>query len=468
MAADRPLRILQINTADFGGGDCSVVWNLFQAYRARGHRSSLVVGYKKREDPEIFILPNERFLNPWARFCRTIGDAFSPFVGKVRGVSRLQQGSRFIGEPQRFIDLYLGREDFNFPGARKLLDWLPTRPDIIHCHNLHGGYFDLRALSRISQIPTVLTLHDAWLFSGHCAHSFDCDRWKTGCGECPDLTIYPAIRRDATAFNWQRKRKIFKKSRLYVAAPCRWLMQKVEQSMLAPAVVESRVIPNGVDLSIFRPTDRRTVRAKLGIPLEVKVILFVANWILQNPYKDYQTMRAAVARVSERLRGKQLLFLVLGEKASTEQWGRAAFQFIPYQKDPAVVARYYQAADIYLHAAHVETFPNVVIEALACGTPVVASAVGGIPEQIKTLKRGAGDATSKTYEVNEATGVLVPQRDVVAMADAVELLLKNETLGSQLGNNAAKDASARFDLNQQVNSYFEWYQEILKCQRRLK
>ena len=110
-------------------------------------------------------------------------------------------------------------------------------------------------------MPTVLTLHDAWLLSGHCAHSFDCERWKTGCGECPDLTIEPAIRRDATADNWVRKRDIYARSRLYVATPSPWLMGRVEQSMLAPAVEQARVIPNGVDLSVFRPADKRSIRA---------------------------------------------------------------------------------------------------------------------------------------------------------------------------------------------------------------
>src|SRR5207248_4324578 len=142
------------------------------------------------------------------------------------------------------FDYHAGREDFHFPGTRRLLTLTAERPDVVHAHNLHGGYFDLRALPSLSaQVPLILTLHDAWMLSGHCAHSFDCERWRTGCGHCPDLTIFPAIERDATAYNWRRKRSIYSKSKLYISAPSRWLMQRVEDSTLQLGAKECRVIP---------------------------------------------------------------------------------------------------------------------------------------------------------------------------------------------------------------------------------
>jgi glycosyltransferase involved in cell wall biosynthesis len=135
---------------------------------------------------------------------------------------------------------------------------------------------------------------------------------------------------------------------------------------------------------------------------------------------------------------------------------------VPYQKDPKRVAQYYQAADLYLHAAHADTFPTTILEALACGTPVVATAVGGIPEQIKSLS--ANNATNG-HPPHEATGILVPPRDATAMAIAIEQLLADTSLLRQLGENAAVDARMRFGLEQQVDAYLNWYQEIIEKHR---
>ena len=352
-----------------------------------------------------------------------------------------------IGDPRRGLDQWRGYEDFHFPGTPGIPDITPESPDILHCHNLHGSYFDLRALPRLShKLPALLTLHDTWLLSGHCACSFDCGRWKTGCGQCPDLTIYPAVRRDATAYNWQRKRAIYAKSQLYVATPSRWLMAKVEQSMLSPAVLEARVIPNGVDLTVFHPADKHTSREILGIPQDAKVLLFAANGIRRNAFKDYETLQDAVGLVAERLQGQRVLFLALGEAAPVERIGRAEVRFVAFVSDPKAVARYYQAADIYVHAARAENFPITVLEALACGTPVVATAVGGIPEQIEDGK----------------TGFLVPPGDSAAMAARIEQICIDSQLQQRLALNAAAEAVRRFGLELQGYRYLSWYEEILE------
>ena len=308
----------------------------------------------------------------------------------------------------------------------------------------------------------VLTLHDAWLLSGHCAHSFDCERWKTGCGDCPDLTIYPPVRRDATAYNWQRKRDLYARSRLYIATPSQWLMDKVRESILCPAIVESKVVPNGMDLSVFHPAqNKQATRDRLGISQNAKVLLFVANGIRNNMWKDFQTLRAVIGKLGESFDAHDVHFVALGEDASPERIGPVLVQFVPYQESLETVAEYYQAADIYVHAARVDTFPNTVIEALACGTPVVATAVGGVPEQIKSLDVGLASDGLPKYNAHEATGVLVPIGDAEALTAAIMRLLTDEQVRHQMGDNAARDARARFDLEKQVDDYLAWYRQIL-------
>jgi glycosyltransferase involved in cell wall biosynthesis len=216
--------------------------------------------------------------------------------------------------------------------------------------------------------------------------------------------------------------------------------------MLVPAIVESRVIRNGVDLSVFQPGDRGFARSRLAIPDDTAMLLFSANGIRKNIWKDYSLMRSVIAGVAERLKNTHVVFVALGEDSPAEFIGRAELRFVPYEEDPAVVAQYYQAANVYVHPARVDTFPNTVLEALACGTPVVATAVGGIPEQI----------------LDGETGFLIPPGDTRAMTEAIVALLSDEKLGISLGRNAARDAVKRFDLKRQMGDYLTWYQEILE------
>lgn len=222
-------------------------------------------------------------------------------------------------------------------------------------------------------------------------------------------------------------------------------MEKVEQSTLAPAVVDARVIPNGVDLSVFHPADKARIREEMGLPQDARMVIFTANGIRKNIWKDYQTMRNAIGIVSESWRDQKVIFLALGEDAPSEQIAQAVVQFIPYQADPKAVARYYQAADIYIHAARAEVWGLTITEAMACGTPVVATAVGGIPEQID----------------DNVSGFLTPPSDSKAMADKIIRLLTHRELRQQMGKQAAEIARKRFSLNRQVDDYLAWYQEIL-------
>jgi glycosyltransferase involved in cell wall biosynthesis len=345
---------------------------------------------------------------------------------------------------KQWVESRLGRENFNWPGTRNLLDLPRQRPEIVHCHNLHANYFDLRLLPWLSaQAPLILTLHDAWLLSGHCAHSFTCERWKIGCGKCPDLTIYPAIPRDATRYNWERKRVIFSKSRLYITTVSHWLAQKVQDSMLHGALC--KVIPNGIDLNIFHPGDKRSARDQLGIPQHSKVVLYAANGGRNSPWRNFNQLEAALIQLANPNNG-DLTLICIGELKSSQETitNGLLVQYRLFERDPDHMALYYQAADVYALPALVESFGKTIAEAMACGTPVVATAVGGIPEEI----------------TDGSTGYLVPMSDVAVMAKAIQRLLGDENLCREMGNAAAEYARRHFGLNNQVDSFLDWYAEV--------
>lgn len=156
-------------------------------------------------------------------------------------------------------------------------------------------------------------------------------------------------------------------------------------------------------------------------------------------------MRAALARVAVLMKNRSVLFVGLGDGEAAETIGSVRIQFVPYEHDPSAVARYYQAADLYIHAARAETFPNTVIEAAACGAPVVATAVGGIPEQV----------------IDGRTGFLVPPGDAESMARQIVRLLEQEGVRRLMGSEAESVARERFDVTQQVRAYLNWYDSIL-------
>jgi glycosyltransferase involved in cell wall biosynthesis len=439
----RPLRILQLSTLDVAGGAEQVALNLHRGFRAAGQQAWLAVGHRRSEELGVLRLDNDAARGAAARALVRLGDRFAPHASAY-ATAKFRDLGMALTEPRRLADVLRGREDFWMPATRGLLELTPGPLDLLHGHNLHGDYFDLRALPRLSRrLPLLLTLHDMWALTGHCAYSLGCERWREACGACPDLTIYPPLRHDGTAFNLRRKREIYRASRLRVATPSRWLMEKLQASVLADGMVEARIIPYGIDLDIFSPEGRAEARLALGIPATARVLLYVAHVGSGNRFKDYATVEHAARIVRAELRDEGLLLLVVGGSGRAQREGQT--WSVPYLEDRAALARYYRAADVFLHAAAEDNYPNTVLEALASGTPVVATAVGGIPEQIQ-------DGT---------TGALVPSGDAPAMAAVALRLLRDGNVRGRMSLDAAADARRRFDLRRQVRDYLTWFQEAV-------
>lgn len=461
MTSDR-LKILQVSGGEHTGGAQRVAVSLLQGLQRRDQTAWMAVGRRDVDDPDIFLIPTKPPRGPWARSIRHAADVIAALSGRERGAGWLQRRLRLAESPSWILDWWRGREHFDYPGTAAIPDLPPQRPDIIHCHNLHGRYFDLRTLAPMSRtVPVVLTLHDEWTLTGHCAYTLGCERWRVGCGSCPDLKIYPAVRRDATDDNWRAKRAIYADSRLYVSTPSQWLMDRARDSILAEGAARWRVIPNGVDRSIFRPGDRAVARERLALAQEPLTLLFAANGARSNMFKDYRTVALAAQNAAKLLRGRTLLLIALGESGPAERFENLEIRFVPYETDLRRVAAYYQAADIYLHGAKAEAAGLTILEALATGLPVIATAVGGIAESVRSLAGAPGGWGGTAHPVDRATGVLVAPADAEGMGAATATLLGDESLRLALSANAAADAANRFDFERYVDTTLEWYREIL-------
>jgi len=417
---------------------------LRQRLRARGHDLWHLVGRKRGDDPRVVRIPDDD--RRWARVSgysaaqSRLHDLAARHPGRGFGVAG--RVLRLATHPAAVVAELCGDEDFVYPGSERCLERLPQRPSVLHLHNLHGGYFDLRVLPRLSwATPSVVTLHDMWMLTGHCAHSLECDRWRHGCGACGALHLDPPVRRDRTAENWARKRAIYAASRLHLVTPSAWLRSRVEQSMLGSVARSIRVIPNGVDTAVFSPGDRDDARRRLGLAPDRHVVMVTTGWGGE-AWKDDALLAEAAARLAER---SDVLFLTVGRRPLSP--ARFASHHLPWQADPARVAECYRAADVYLHASRADTCPLAVLEAMSCGTAIVASNVGGIAEQL-----GSNTALP--------AGVLIDRRDADAMASAAHALLRRPEERRALGTHARARVLERFDVEQQIDAYEDVYRQI--------
>ncbi|MHB1322813.1 MAG: glycosyltransferase [Coriobacteriia bacterium] len=415
------IRILQVSAADIGGGAERVASDLHRSYLARGLEAWLAVGQRKGDTPNVYEIATP---------------AASTFSRARRRLARA------LADPHYLPDKLRGLEDFSFPATRRLLEIPPAHPDVLHLHNLHGAYFDLRALPTLTHaVPTVVTLHDTWLLAGHCAYAMGCERWKTGCGRCPDLGRPLALTRDSTAANWRRKRDLYRRSRLVVAGPSRWVLDAAAASMLAEATIEQVLVPNGVDTDIFAPGSRERARAEVGLPKDAFIMAFSSAGGDVSPFKDMATILRALPAIAEGFAGSDLRMLAIG---AADASGDERVITVPFSADPRGVARILNAADVYVHMAHGENFPLAILEAQACGLPVVASAVGGIPE---TLVPGV-------------TGLLVPEGDHAALADAIVSLGRNEPRLRSMAAAAVEHVRGRHSIDAMTDAYLRLYARV--------
>jgi glycosyltransferase involved in cell wall biosynthesis len=214
------------------------------------------------------------------------------------------------------------------------------------------------------------------------------------------------------------------------------------ESILAEAATELRVIPYGIDLTVFRPGDRAEARRALGLAPDGVLVLTVGNAAPTNYYKDFATLERALGRLGQT---RDVEVASVGGQWPERAHGRARIRFTGYVSDQHRLADWYRAADLFVHTARADTFPVTILEALASGLPVVATGVGGIPEQI----------------ADGRTGLLVGLEDDEGLAAAIASLLDDPQGRARMGAEAASDARARFGVERMVADYSTWFEEIL-------
>lgn len=380
LTPEKRLNIVHIGTLERSGGAARVAWRLAKAQLSAGHDAKLLVGRRESD----------------AEFCEELD---------------VQIAINLATEYRRQGLLY-----YEFQGSH----FLPEHPlvkaaDIIHLHNLHGNYFNPFSLLLLGRWkPVVWTLHDMQALTGHCAHSLDCERWRHGCGECSYLLTYPAVEVDQTARLWADKKQIYDHVPFQTTAPSSWLADKTREGAIDrhPA----RVIPNGVDTEVFVPHDKKSARRRLGLPLNGFITGGVAHGgVLANGWKGGQYSLEAFNVLLGRY--PDSYYVSVGGNEYYTEWDGHLIN-LPSVEEESDLAWVYSALDLYLMTSTAESFSLVIVEAMACGVPVLAFATGGVPELVTSGVNGLVVGYLNQPALNEALLSLAANPQVLALMAA--------------------------------------------------
>lgn len=250
------------------------------------------------------------------------------------------------------------------------------QPDVVHLHELHGYYLNIGEVVdylKKKKIPTLWTFHCEFMYTGKCGYAFDCERWKSGCGECPQLSDYPAsLFLDRTRLMFRQKQKMFEGfDRLKIITPSKWLADRARQSHLHDKDIDA--IYNGIDTEIFQPRDTTYLRKELGI--NTKYIIVSAAPDLMSERKGGRW----VLELSRRMANEDVTFVMVGiekPEAVTEPNVIA----MPRVSDKILLSKLYALGDLFLLTSKKETFSLVCAESLACGTPIIGFDAGAPTE----------------------------------------------------------------------------------------
>lgn len=260
--------------------------------------------------------------------------------------------------------------------------------NIVHFHNIRGNYIGLKDIKYIRRAcpNIIITMHDMWLLTGCCPHGMSCEKWQRkaeGHLECQFCRGNEALskgdKRAARYLQW--KKEALQRKGIHFVCPSKWLINQCERSYLGENKENIHLIPNGVDISRFRVHDKEIVRKKYDIPQDKRVLIFSAH-NTGSPYKGFKFLVEALRQLQNK---EEYFLLILGKmNADKEIFNEMPFSVkeMGYVSDEEKMSELYSAADLFLLPSLADTFPLVMLEAMASGTPVLASETGGIPEAV--------------------------------------------------------------------------------------
>lgn len=407
------MKVLHISRADISGGAAIAGYRLHQGLLGHSVDSRLLVGIATTSSDRVSTTPPRSFIdNQLFRFTRRLGLNYLNLVSSFE----------------------IPQHTFYKEAA------------VLNFHNLQlgsFGYFNYLAIPSLTESkPAVFTLHDMWSFTGHCAYSYDCERWKIGCGKCPYPDTDPPILRDNTRLEWKLKNWVYSRSNLTIVTPSNWLSEQAKQSMLNRFPIHH--IPYGIDTEIYQPLDHEQCRSLLGIPTSKRVLMFGAE-SLKNSRKGGDLLLKALSNLSTSLKAETLLLTIgEGSDAIADAVGMPTMN-LGYVSSDRIKAIAYCAADLFIFPTRADNLPLVLQESMACGTPMVSFKVGGVPDLVRP----------------GVTGYLATPEDAQDFCNGIVQLLEDKNLRDRMSQQCRAIALAEYPLELQAQRYIELYRQVL-------
>ncbi len=348
------------------------------------------------------------------------------------------QAESKLGEYSHFVESFMldNHGLASRPATRRVVEKIKEiKPDVVQLHCVHGYYLNYKILFEYlntTNIPVVWTFHDCWAFTGHCAHfvTAGCEKWKTGCYNCPLKGDYPRSLVDRSKQNYALKKELFSNNKnLHIVPVSDWLAGFISYSFLKDNDII--VIKNGIDLNVFKPMPHEKKE-------KMRILGVSGVWNKDKGLYDFYKLR-------ELLDYAKFEIILVGLSANQLKVLPEGIVGIERTNSVEELVKLYSSSDVFVNPTYADTFPTVNLESLACGTPVITYKTGGSPEA-----------------VSEETGWVVEQGDIQSVCGIINSYAGMATKEVNIQREACRRrAEMEYDKNKCFDKYLMLYDTIM-------
>jgi len=342
---------------------------------------------------------------------------------------------------------------FPYPGYDLTHTPVITNSQVINLHWV-AGFQSVESIAALLKLgkPIIWTLHDENPFTGGCHYTAGCKKYQTDCSDCPQLNENPY---DIPNHVIKNKINLWENhNNLTIVTPSKWLATCAKKSRVFKNL-RVEVIPNSLETDIFKPRVKVLAKKKMGLSPESLILLFGAATGNEKRKGFYKLMAAMKYCLQDKAfkkmaKNKQIRIFTFGPLQEDMERLRIKIKSLGYIKDNRKLASIYSAADIFVLPSLEDNLPNTVLEAMACGTPVISFKVGGIPDMIED---GISGYMASPYKSQELGNLILK-------------LLFNENKRKHMNLNCRQLIEKNFKLQDQAEGYLNLYEQLLADQNK--